>query len=170
MVVALRSIRGPEEDADEFGRYARVPSTADWLPLHQAARELNVSVTTVRRMIRKGQLRNRIVPRKGGFAYLVFLPDSRHADRTAHPRRDPPPRTPPLRLVPRTTVEAPGTTRDDEVRRLEAQVEHLSEALSRALRLKQKSLPEGIGRPGVNANDPYARYRWLARKRRFWPF
>jgi len=56
------------------------------------------------------------------------------------------------------------------VQQLEAQVEHLSEALSRALRTKQKALPAGMGQATVNPTDPYARYRWLVRRKRWWPF
>ena len=47
---------------------------------------------------------------------------------------------------------------DEQVRRLEHQVEHLSEALSRALRTKQKALPPGMGQPDLNPDDPYALY------------
>jgi hypothetical protein len=49
-------------------------------------------------------------------------------------------------------------------------VECLSDALSRALRLQQKPLPPGIGAAAANRTSPCARYRWLARRRRWWPF
>ena len=42
---------------------------------------------TARRMIRRGELRNRIVARPGGFAYLVYLPNSWHAQFAAHAHR-----------------------------------------------------------------------------------
>jgi excisionase family DNA binding protein len=77
-MVALRSLSGPGDDAARDGRAAQ-PDPADWLTLQQAACELGISAGTARRMIRKGRLRNRIVPRPGGFAYLIYLPQSRHA-------------------------------------------------------------------------------------------
>ena len=31
-------------------------------------------------------------------------------------------------------------------------------------------LPKGMGEPTLNPGDPYARYRWLVRRRWWWPF
>ncbi|HYM15659.1 MAG TPA: helix-turn-helix domain-containing protein, partial [Dehalococcoidia bacterium] len=80
-MVALRSRdeTGADAGAPPSPGPAPWPDPADWLSLQQAACELQLSPSTVRRMIRKGQLRNRIVPRRGGFRYLVYLPNSRHA-------------------------------------------------------------------------------------------
>lgn len=176
-MVALRSPRETDTDMpDEAGATPR-PNPADWLPLQQAACELNVSISTVRRMIRKGQLRNRIVPRRGGFRYLIYLPNSRHTQMnalrfglpaaTAQAERR-------LRLVEAapagpwrsetTAQEAPA----EEIQRLEAQLDHLSRSLARAIRERQASPPAGAtGRSG-NGGDPFARYRWLVRRGRRW--
>lgn len=156
------ALRWPQEPDDALEGPLPKAEPADWLTLQQAACELNVSISTARRMIRKGRLRNRIVPRPGGFAYRVYLPNSRHArviDDHACVEQHPEP-----------TPIANGRTSSDEIRRLERQVEHLSEALSRALRTKQKALPPGMGDAAANPSDPYGRYRWLARRRRWWPF
>jgi hypothetical protein len=174
-MVALRSSYGPVQHAAD--EPLPRPDPADWLTLQQAACELNVSVSTARRMIRKGRLRNRIVPRRGGFAYLVYLPDSRHKQAFANGHACSPP---PLSLANgngRAPIDLQGYAsrkRDErsveQIQRLEAQVERLSLALSSALKTKQKSLPRGMGEPTVNPADPYARYRWLARRKRWWPF
>ena len=177
------------ERSSRSGGYAEVPNSrdpADWLTLPQAACELNVSVSTVRRMIRDGRLRNRIVPRRGGFAYLIYAPGNRHSapgaphdcaatggalangHNAARERAATVPRPTPYQ---RREAEI-GRTRDAheaEIRRLEQQVESLSHALSRALRVKQVSLPPGIGGES-GAVDPYARYRWLVRRKKWWPW
>jgi hypothetical protein len=152
----------PREDgaaphASDISTPAR-PDAADWLPLQQAACELNLSATTVRRMIRKGRLRNRIVPRRGGFAYLVYLPNSRHSQGLCGL-----PAPLPENVIP---LHAPPQAEDGgRVRELEQQLDEMAEALARALRVKQKELPKGIGRPVDDEDDPYARYRWLVRRR-----
>ncbi len=175
-MVALRSPGGSEGSADAGYSMPR-PDAADWLTLQQAACELNISVSTARRMIRKGRLRNRIVPRRGGFAYLIYLPDSRHKTLGAHachtgiqeaPSREPASFEDYARR--RAGTEPNEQARDQQIEQLEEQVQHLSEALSRALRVKQKALPAGMGDPALNPTEPYARYRWLVRKRRWWPF
>jgi hypothetical protein len=187
MMLAVPSRRSTDDD--DWPR--QTPDPSDWLSLQQAACELGVSMSTVRRRIRRGELRNRIVPRRGGFAYLVYVPGSRHArqmgvhglgdeDGDRHVCREP------SRIdVWRERLRGEGrsrdgdgaragdaaqSARDDEIRRLQEQVDNLSEALSRALRVKQRALPAGMGDPGVNDTDPYARYRWMVRKRRWWPF
>lgn len=175
-MMALRSFQGPDEHPEAYLANGPRPEAADWLSMQRAACELGVSMSTVRRMIRTGQLRNRIVPRRGGFAYLVYLPDSRHArfDGDAESPAD----GHHLRAVPPSDAESdpapPGVddscSGDDRVAALEKQVERLSEALSRALRLKQRDLPVGIGDPAERMADPYARYRWLVRRRWWWPF
>lgn len=144
----------------------------DWLTLHQASCELGVSPSTVRRMVREGRLLNRMVPHRGGFAYLVFIPQSRHGAL----RRQEPPRRRLWLIKPQRerSIDAPRTAPGDEdaqatIADLQRQVDQLSHALARALRTKQRALPAGIGDPGVNDASPYARYRWL-RRRRFWIF
>jgi hypothetical protein len=149
----------------------------DWLTLQQASCELGASVSTIRRMVRDGRLLNRMVPHRGGFAYLVFIPQSRHGAlrqqepkrrklwlikgqrETAAPLPQPEPRAP----------TSPDLEAQATIASLERQVDQLSHALARALRTKQRALPAGIGDPGVNDRSPYARYRWL-RRRRWWPF
>ena len=181
-MLALRDYRGPDVAPTEAHAQPK-PDPADWLSLQQAACELNLSTSTVRRMIRKGRLRSRIVPRPGGFSYLVFLPGSRHAH-SAH--TDAPAEVRPrprLTLVepasadeesPRSGADAGDVQRyatpHDQIRALERMVDHLSGALSRALRIKQRALPSGMGDPAENPIDPYARYRWLVRRHRWWPF
>ena len=156
-MVALRWPHEPDDALRDGPTLA--PDPSDWLTLQQAACELNVSISTARRMLRKGKLRNRILPRPGGFAYRVYLPNSRHARAiTGHACAPDPP------------APAAATSPPEEILRLERQVEHLSEALSRALKVKQTALPAGMGDPNLNPSDPYARYRWLTRRRRWWPF
>ncbi|TAK63064.1 MAG: hypothetical protein EPO22_06870 [Dehalococcoidia bacterium] len=95
-------------------------------------------------MIRRGELRNRIVARPGGFAYLVYLPNSWHAQFAvhAHHAAEAPPE-----------AVGPPSWQD----RTRAAWTELSQSLRRALRL-------------VEAEGPFARYRWLARRRRWWRF
>ena len=130
------------------------PRAADWLPLQQAACELGISPGTARRMIRRGELRNRIVARPGGFAYLVYLPNSWHAGFAAHPHHaaaEPPP----------GPVD-PRSWRD----RAETAWSITSRSLRRALRPPAPARPLRL----VEAEGPFARYRWLARRRRWWRF
>ncbi len=177
-MLAIRSFQGPDDVPNAYRQDATPkPAPSDWLSLQQAACELGVSISTARRMIRKGRLRNRIVPRRGGFAYLIYLPNSRHAGALGKPLRDGDAPVAHLALVrpapPPGEAPAPsaaaGRDADQEIRILNKQVERLSEALSRALRTKQKSLPAGMGAPAEDG-DPYSRYRWLVRRRWWWPF
>lgn len=144
---------------------------ADWLTLQQAACEPRVSLSTVRRRIRNGELRNRMVPRAGGFAYLVYIPNSQHGRGFACGGHEATPqRAQPTVHHNGSSAVEDGRNPAEQIRRLEDQVERLSSALARALKLKQVALPEGMGDASVNPGDPYARYRWLVRKRRWWPF
>jgi hypothetical protein len=140
----------------------------DWLTLQQAACEMGVSMSTVRRMVRGGRLLNRMVPHRGGFAYLVFIPGSHHgAQKQQQPRRRR------LWLIKPDVQDEPEPDREVSERKiseLERQLDQMAHALSRALRTKQRALPDGMGQPDVNPENPYARYRWLRRKRRWWPF
>ena len=175
-MVALRSFRRDAED--HRGQAARLPplDAPDWLTLQQAACEMGVSQSTVRRMVRDGRLLNRMVPHRGGFAYLVFIGGSRHAALRDHQAAAAPKRR--LWLIGGERDEAPApttpvqSTLEDQrtIANLEQQVDQLSHALSRALKTKQRALPAGMGETDVNPDDPYARYRWIARKPRWWPF
>jgi excisionase family DNA binding protein len=170
-MVALRSTSGKDEDGRDLEPRLPRPDPADWLTLQQAACELNVSASTARRMIRKGKLRNRIVPRPGGFAYLVYLPNSRHANGLGgHACALPADSKEPRDLAAYRTESRGHRDAEARVQALEAQVDHLSEALARALKVKQRALPAGMGEASVNPEDPYARYRWLVRRKRWWPF
>jgi DNA-binding transcriptional MerR regulator len=170
-MLALRSALERAQHAYEPAPARTGADPADWLSLKQAACELGLSISTVRRMVRTGRLRHRIVPRRGGYTYLVYLASSRHARGRAHATDSIEGERPDLRIVSESrTPESVAAVSAERVRMLEQQVEHLSEALSRALKLKQKALPEGMGDPGVNGADPFARYRWLVRRRRWWPF
>jgi hypothetical protein len=175
-MVALRS---PEETADEHAQLAPVPprpDPADWLSLQHAACELDVSPSTIRRMIRKGQLRNRIVPRRGGFRYLIYLPNSRHAQMDAQRSCSAPAEKEPrrLRLIADTGARAwrdeapPDDPIATEVRMLEVRAERLNRSLSRALLANRAAPPDALAVTEISPDDPYGRYRWLARRRRRW--
>ncbi|MBF6599564.1 MAG: hypothetical protein IVW36_03525 [Dehalococcoidia bacterium] len=151
----------------------------DWLTLEQAACELGVSVSTVRRRMRRGELRNRIVPRRGGFAYRIYIAGSRHGrepELHGHPSR--PARAPrqPHDLAAyrreRAALQAAESDveADDAMRHLEQQVERLSAALTTALRPKRPGGADAVSAAARGADEPYARYRQLVRKRRWWPF
>ena len=166
-MVALRALWGEDNAAHQPAPPA-VDRAADWLTIQQAACELDVSATTIRRMMRDGRLRHRMASRHNRRIYLIYMPDSRHAKPMA--RETIVDLT--ERIRERDERRAPGDTaaRDDVVDQLQRQVENLSEALARALRLRQKSLPEGMGQLSADPADPYERYRWMARRRRWWPF
>ena len=175
----MGALRTPDETADEHAQLAPAPSRpdpADWLSLQHAACELNVSPSTIRRMIRKGQLRNRIVPRRGGFRYLIYLPDSRHAQMDAQRPCSAPAEKEPRRQ--RLIADTGALSRrkdakvDDplaaEVRALEARAERLNRSLSRALLANRAAPPDALPYTEISPDDPYGRYRWLARRRRHW--
>jgi hypothetical protein len=165
---ALRPARRDEERHGATEQALPPQDSPDWLTLQQAACEMGVSMSTVRRMVRGGRLLNRMVPHRGGFAYLVFIPGSRHGSQRQHE-----PKRRRLWLVqPTESPEAAAEHVDPErkISELEHQLDQMAHALSRALRTKQRALPAGMGEPDVNPKDPYARYRWLRRKRRWWPF
>lgn len=176
-MVALRS---PEETADEHAQLAPVPprpDPADWLSLQHAACELNVSPSTIRRMIRKGQLRNRIVPRRGGFRYLIYLPNSRHSQMDAQRSCGAPAEKEPRRRLRLIADTGARSWRDDippddplatEVHMLEVRAERLNRSLSRALLANRAAPPDALAVTEISPDDPYGRYRWLARRRRRW--
>jgi len=178
-MVAARSWPGREDDADPYFSLTRADAS-DWLSLQHAACELGVSVSTLRRRLRKGKLRNRVVPHNGGYRYLIYVPNAQHRSAAPHlrlvggteapPDDEPPPALPPAAAYGLEAASSNGHASADEVAHLRDQVDRLSEALSRALRVRQRSLPQGVGDPDASPADPYGRYRWLARKRRWWPF
>jgi hypothetical protein len=165
-MVALRAFRTPASSDHD----APPSADRDWLSMEQAACELDVSVSTVRRWMRAGKLRNRVEPRRGGIRYLVYVPNSRHGRLLDDACAQPVSITERIAERDARRIASDASARDEVIRRLEQQVEHLSHALSRTLRTRQKALPAGIGQADVNATDPYARYRWLARRKRWWPF
>ncbi len=155
-MLALRSAERAAEVVDSAWPEEAAPQTraSDWLPLQQAACELGISPGTARRMIRRGELRNRIVPRPGGFAYLVYLPNSRHARFGAGPHR--------------VAVPEPAEATEPPSWR-----EHTEAALGALLASARRALrPPAPPRPLrlAEAEGPFARYRWLARRRRWWRF
>lgn len=157
-MVALRAPYEPDDASEE--RPSQIDR--DWLTLPQAACEMGVSISTVRRLLRTGRLRNRIVPRRGGFKYLIYIPGSRHAAGGAlHLCSDADPAAP---------IDIEKVRQKREINELQRQVEELSGALTRAMRSREKGLPARGGAVADSPDAPYARYRWLVRKRRWWPF
>jgi excisionase family DNA binding protein len=186
-MAALSLVRMWGEAPDDDRPHPR-PNANDWLTLEQAACELGVSVSTVRRKLRRGELRNRIVPRKGGFAYRIYIPDSRHGnnpglcgkegphERTATRLAPAEPQPPERRTLPHDldayrrhraalAEEEAREEKDGALRVLEERVARITEALRPR---PQAALATAcIGR---DPNDPYARYRQLVRRRRWWKF
>jgi hypothetical protein len=158
-----------ERPADDLPQ----PNPHDWLTLEQAACELGVSVSTVRRRLRRGLLRNRIVPRKGGFAYRIYIEGSRHGrepelhGHAGHAASTPSPAPRDIVAFRRERQRARrATQRADLGRGLELPLERISESLIRALRL-QGTMPATAG---AGNGQTYERYRALVRKRRWWQF
>ena len=153
-MLALRSADRGIDGVDSAWPPAPERRTSEWLPLQQAACELGISPGTARRMIRRGELRNRVVARPGGFAYLVYLPNSWHAQFAARAHRS----------VPEDAAHVgwPKTW----IARAEAEFARLTGALARAVRGPAPGRPMMV----VEAEGPFARYRWLARRRRWWRF
>jgi excisionase family DNA binding protein len=171
-------------DAPDEDRPHPRPNANDWLTLEQAACELGVSVSTVRRKLRRGELRNRIVPRKGGFAYRIYIADSRHGNNPGLCGREGPHERPAVRQVqPQTRPALPHDLdayrrhraalseeeareeKDGALRVLEERVARITEAL----RPRPQAALVAVG-VGQDPNDPYARYRQLVRRRRWWKF
>lgn len=180
-MVALRAPQRFVDDPPDGGRPSLPrPNPRDWLTLEQAACELGVSVSTVRRRIRNGQLRNRIVPRKGGFAYRIYIPDSRHGreplacPRTVRTATDAFPLAPldidayrRERAARLARLEPPrDRDRPPSIDRCLAQV---AETVARILGSPRMPLAERMA-PATAADPraPYARYRALVRRRRWW--
>lgn len=160
----MPDLRSSQRDFIDAHRERALHDTdpSDWLTLPQAACELGISVSTARRMIRKGRLRNRIVPRRGGFAYLVYAPGSKHAQLLADCHHDD-------AAVPIDRAETGLAAA--RIRTLEDQIDNLSAALSRALRAEQASVPSLMPQANETLAGPYAQYRSPpARKRRWWSF
>ena len=151
----------------------------DWLTVSQAACELGVSSSTIRRRIHDGLLRTQTVPRNGGFSYRVYLPESRHgrdaslraisaAKRDAKPESDPIDLTAYRRRRDQLREAQPQKRADEPRARIEGQPERLPEALMHALSLQARPLRTSFA--GASAGSPFGQYRQLVRKRRWWPF
>src|SRR5256714_11052716 len=78
VMFAPRSSAARLLDADVAREPGARSNANDWLTVSQAACELGVSSTTIRRRIHDGLLRTQTVPRNGGFSYRIYLPESRH--------------------------------------------------------------------------------------------
>ena len=180
-MVALQAVRRRADEATQPAR-GRLPqpNPHDWLTLEQAACELGVSVSTVRRRLRRGELRNRVVPRKGGFAYRIYIENSRHGRdpelhahaatvRAAGPATAAPAPSD-LAAFRRSRQAGRSPARGHLARRLEMPIERISESLIRALRLNAVALPATALGGAARKEQTYARYRALVRKRRWWQF
>ena len=55
-----------------------------------------------------------------------------------------------------------------EVHMLEIRAERLNRSLSRALLANRAAPPDALPYTEISPDDPYGRYRWLARRRRRW--
>jgi hypothetical protein len=133
---------------------------ARWMSLRRAACHLDVCTSTLRRRMRKGQLPWRVVNHGPRWSYEVLVPAGlTPCDEQAqaqegvvsigvylHDRLE------------ETEEETTRLTR--EVEHLEQMIENLSQALARA-RAGNHHKPE---------DSPYAKYRQLALRRRWWPF
>jgi hypothetical protein len=51
---------------------------------------------------------------------------------------------------------------------LEVRAERLNRSLSRALLANRTAPPDALAVTEISPDDPYGRYRWLARRRRRW--
>lgn len=132
--------------------------SAQWMSLRHAASELDVSTSTVRRWMRRGKLRSRVAARGRRFYYQVWV---------EHVPESPPAAHAPIDIVQhlRSQLEAKEerlAQMKQDLRRQEEQIRNLSAALANALRRSHGS--EG------SSNSPYTKYRWLARRGRWWPF
>ena len=167
---ALRSGARLPDDDDSPPERASPRNPNDWLTVEQAACELGVSDTTIRRRLRQGLLPSRIVPRKGGFAYRIYLPESRHG------------RYPSLGDPGTSTRNASHSPlsldayrrRREQVRdaasqsgRVEGQQERIPETLLQALSMQARPVPATVI---AGAGSPFGQYRQLVRRRRWWPF
>ena len=126
-MVALRALSSFEDGERNAFATGEAHTDDDWLTLPQAACEMGVSISTVRRLLRSGRLRNRIIPRRGGFKYLIYMPGNRHRAGALHL----------CDADPDAPIDIMRVRQQREIGRLERQVEELSGALSRALRSHQ---------------------------------
>jgi len=167
---ALRSGACPPDDDDSPHRAsARNPN--DWLTVEQAACELGVSDTTIRRRLRQGLLPSRTVARKGGFAYRIYLPESRHGRDVS--LRSPDPSAGDGSASPVSL--AAYRRRREQVReassnsgRVEGQPERIPETLLQALSMQPRPIPATVA--VGDGPSPFGQYRQLVRRRRWWPF
>jgi predicted site-specific integrase-resolvase len=129
------------------------------MSLRHAAREMSVSVSTVRRWMLKGKLQSRIVARGRRFYYQV---------RVEHALQSPVASPVPADIVHhlRSQLEAKDerlAQMEQDLKRQEEHIRNLSAALSNALQRSHGAEASG--------NNSFEKYRWLARRRpRWWPF
>ena len=168
---AIRSGACPPGDDDSPLDRASPRNPNDWLTVEQAACELGVSDTTIRRRLRQGLLPSRTVARKGGFAYRIYLPESRHGRDLA--LRGPAPPVGNGSSAP-VSLEA-YRRRREQVReassrsgRVEGQPERIPETLLHALSMQPRPVPATVA--AGNGASPFGQYRQLVRRRRWWPF
>lgn len=167
---AMRALRG---NAGALGNALRAPGdtslpvASDWVTIEQAACALGVSSSTVRRRMGAGALPYRVIVHKGRRTYRVHLPGhhSHIAEGEAPAVVD---LTARIRARERQRAADDPGARELAIQRLEQQVDHLSEALARALRTRAR--PPVGGAALADPTDPYRRYRELVRRRRWWPF
>jgi len=131
---------------------------ARWMSLRRAACHLDVCPSTLRRRMRKGELPWRVVNHGRRWSYEVLVPPGlTSCDEQAQPGvvslggylHD---------RLEETEEESARLTQ--ELKRQEQMIENLSQALARA-RAGNHHGPE---------DSPYAKYRQLARRLRWWPF
>jgi predicted site-specific integrase-resolvase len=128
------------------------------MSLRQAARELDVSVSTVRRWMLEGRLRSRIAARGRRFCYQV---------RVEHVPESPTAPDVPTDIVQHLRLQLEAKEErlaqmEQDLKRQEEQIRNLSTALAQALQRNH-------GSDGASSG-PFDKYRWLARRRRWWPF
>src|SRR2546423_14400115 len=164
VMFAPRSSAARLLDADVAREPGARSNANDWLTVSQAACELGVSSSTIRRRIHDGLLRTQTVPRNGGFAYRIYLPESRHgrdaslratsaAKREARHQGEPIIDLSAYRRRRDQLREAQPPKRADEPRsRIEGQPERLPQALMPALSLQPRPLRTSFA--GASAGGP----------------
>jgi len=145
-----RAEQGPTPKADG----------ARWLTLRRAACCLDVCPSTLRRRMRKGELPWRVVNHGRRWHYEVLVPAGPWPSRCDDQARDGVLSLGAYRHDRLETTEEEAARLTREVQRQEWLIEDLSQALARARSGNHHGPDEG----------PYAKYRQLARRRRWWLF
>ncbi len=180
MVVTLRALGSTVFEADDAPPDALWSANPnDWLTLEQAACELGCTAATVRRRIGRGELRSRIVPRKGGLAYRVYIPGSRHGSAlfAAHPAPMPsgsarqplaPVDMAAYRRARAARIASRPAVGGAALRRLEEIVMRVAGELGRVLGSQRMPSAEAAEQGRGSCEGPYAHYRRLVREQRRW--